>query len=115
MTREFVRLHEFEKQCKKIGLNDNDVRVIENVILDNPTIGDVLMGTGGIRKFRIALENRGKSSGARVIFIDFANFSKTYLLTVFAKGEADNLSKAERNELFKLVVLLKNELRKNGE
>ncbi|MCL2427453.1 MAG: type II toxin-antitoxin system RelE/ParE family toxin [Oscillospiraceae bacterium] len=114
ITREFIRLHEFERQCKKLGLNEDDIISIENIILDNPIIGDVIIGTGGIRKFRFAFKNRGKSSGARVVYIDFASFSKTYLLTVFAKNETDNLSKAERNELFELVLLLKNELRKKG-
>jgi len=111
MTREFVRLHEFEKQSKKIGLTEDDVRSIENIILDNPTIGDVIAGTGGIRKFRFALDNRGKRGGARVVYIDFTIFNKVYLLTAFAKNETDNLSKAERNELFNLVSLLKSELR----
>lgn len=115
MTREFVRLFEFEKNCKYIGLGEDDVREIENRIIENPTIGYMIRGTGGIRKFRIVLPNRGKSGGARVVFVDFASFSKTYLLTAFAKGDMDNLSQAERNELKALVGTLKDELRKKGE
>ena len=112
MIREFVRLPEFEKQCKNTGLDENDVREIENTLLSNPSIGDMIQGTGGIRKFRIPLPNRGKSSGARVIYIDFASYEKTYLITTYAKGETDNLTKAERNELRVLVSILKSELRK---
>ena len=115
MTREFVRLFEFEKQCKYIGLSEDDVMGIEISILINPNIGDLIKGTGGIRKFRLALPNRGKSSGARVVYIDFASYCKTYLITAFTKGELDNLSQAERNELRMLVGVLKNELRKKGE
>ena len=114
MTREFVRLFEFEKQCKHIGLSEDDVLGIEITILINPTVGDLIRGTGGIRKFRYALSNRGKSSGARVVYIDFASYSKTYLITAFTKGELDNLSQAERNELRMLVEVLKTELRKKG-
>lgn len=115
MTREFVRLHEFEKRCKQIGLEEDDINEIENEILSNPIIGDLIQGSGGIRKFRIALPNRGKRGGARVVYIDFATYSVTYLITVFAKNEIENLSQSERNELKNLVGILKNELRKKGE
>jgi len=115
MTREFVRLFEFEKQCKHIGLSENDVNDIENKILENPNIGELIRGTGGLRKFRIVLPNRGKSSGARVVYVDFASFYITYLITAFSKSETENLSQVERNELKKLVAVLKNEIRKKGE
>jgi len=114
MTREFVRLPEFEKQCNHLGLSeDNIIEIeIENEIIANPAIGDLIQGTGGIRKLRIALSNRGKRSGARVIFIDFISFSKTYLITVYSKSKVENISKAGRNELRKYVDTLKDELRK---
>ena len=114
MTREFVRLFEFEKQCKRIGLNEDNILEIEIRLLINPACGDMIQGTGGIRKLRVALNNSGKNSGARVIYVDFARFSKTYFITVYSKGEMDNLSQAERNELKELVRTLKNELRKQG-
>jgi len=96
-------------------LNEADITEIENKLLENPIAGDLIRGTGGIRKFRIVLPNRGKSGGARVVYVDFASFSKTYLLTVFSKNETENLSKAERNELKAFVGILKDELRKKGE
>jgi len=112
MTREFVRLFEFEKQCKNIGLNEDDILKIEIRLLTDPLIGKMIQGTGGIRKLRIALPNRGKSSGARVIYVDFDDFSKTYFITAYEKSDMDNLSNAEKNELKQLVGILKNELRK---
>jgi hypothetical protein len=48
MNREFVRLPEFEKQCEKIGLMEDDIQKIENVLLLEPTAGDVMNGTGGL-------------------------------------------------------------------
>jgi hypothetical protein len=112
MIRTFVRLHEFEKQCKNIGLDEDDVIEIENILLENPAVGVVMRGTGGVRKFRLALPGRGKSGGARVVYIDFLSCQKIYLLTVFAKSELDNLSQEERNELKALVRILESELRK---
>ena len=115
MTREFIRIIEFEKQCKNIGLNEDDILSVEIRIILNPACGDMIQGTGGIRKLRVALNNKGKSSGARVAYVDFAGYSKTYFLTAYAKGEMDNLSQSERNELKKLVRILKNELRKQDD
>ena len=114
MTREFIRLFEFEKQCKRIGLNEDDIIEIENELLTNPSVGNMIRGTGGIRKFRVVLPNRGKSGGARVIYLDFVSFSKTYLITTYSKGETENLSQAERNELKELVCVIKDELRRKG-
>jgi len=114
MTRLFIRLPEFEKQCKRIGLNEDDVIKIELTLLGNPTIGDLIKGTGGIRKVRIPLQNRGKSGGARVIYIDFAYYESIYLITVYEKSTTEDLSKAERNELKILVQTLEDELRKRG-
>jgi len=114
MTREFVRLPEFEKQCKHIGLSEEDITEIEKALLSDPLIGGVMRGTGGIRKFRIALPNRGKSGGARVIYIDFAYYQKIYLLTVFTKNETENLNQSERNELKAFIKTLESELRKKG-
>lgn len=115
MTREFVRLPEFERQCKQIGLGEEDIMAIENTLLANPTAGDVIQGTGGIRKLRIALPNRGKSGGARVIYIDFAHYEKIYFITAYAKSDTENLTQAERNELKVLVNHLESEIRKKGQ
>lgn len=46
----------------------------------------------------------------RVIYVDFAFYEKIYLLTVLAKSETENLTKAERNELKALVGKLESEL-----
>ena len=109
MTRVFIYLPSFEKQLKNIGLTDDDEIAIENEILNNPEIGVVMKGTGGIRKFRIALPNTGKSGGARVVYVDFARRGKIYLIAVFAKSEKENLSQEERNELKKLSKMLETE------
>jgi hypothetical protein len=114
MTREFVRLPEFEKQCMQVGLDEDDINEIENALLDNSKIGTVIKGTGGIRKVRVALQNRGKSSGARVIYIDFERYKKVYLITVFSKNVVENLTMAEKNKLKSMIGVLKAELKKKG-
>jgi hypothetical protein len=107
MTRTFIRLPEFEKQCKRLGLSEDDIIEIENTLLDNPAAGEIVKGTGGIRKLRYALyDNKGKSGGARIMYVDFAYYERIYFLTAYAKGEQDNLTQAERNELKATVKIL---------
>ena len=115
MTREFVRLVEFDKQCKQLGINEDDIAEIEGELIVNPAKGNVITGTGGVRKLRIQLPNRGKSGGARVIYIDFVVFEKVYLLTAYGKGKKDDLTPNEKNELKVIVKLLEDELRRRGE
>ncbi len=72
----------------------------------HPQEDAVMQGTGGIRKFRWASGNRGKSSGVRVIYYFYSKSTPLFLLTVFGKNERANLSKSERNELAKFVNFL---------
>lgn len=111
MTRLFVILPEFEKQWAKMGLNDNDLKRLQSELLENPEIGAIMQGTGGLRKVRFAFENRGKSGSARVAYVDFAVYKKIFLITAYPKNEKDNLSKAERNDIKKLIEALNNSLK----
>ena len=112
MTRAFIILPSFDKKWEKIGLTDDDLTVLQSMLAADPEIGDMMEGTGGVRKVRIELKNnRGKSHGARVIYIDFVTYEKIYLLSVFAKGEKVNLSKAEKAAMKKTVAEIKNRLR----
>jgi hypothetical protein len=73
----------------------------------HPRAGDLMQGTGGVRKLRWALGGRGKSGGARVIYYFHSEAMPLYLLTVYGKNERANLSGAERNDLAGLVRILK--------
>ena len=76
MIREFVHLHHFEKSCKALGLSDEELRSLENMILENPDSGELIQGTGGLRKTRAGIDNRGKSGGIRVLYVDFEFYEK---------------------------------------
>jgi len=110
MTRLFVELPSFRAAWKAMGLTDADLRRLQEELLANPTVGNMMRGTGGVRKMRFPFEHRGKSGSIRVIYIDFEIREKLYLLAAYPKNEKDNLSKAERNELKKLVGILEDEL-----
>jgi len=114
MTREFVLMPAFETEWKSMELTDDDIFILQDILLENPLIGKVIVGTGGLRKMRFALEGRGKRSGARVLYIDFAVYEKIFLIYAYPKSEKDNISKAERNQFHQLInQIAKNLGRKN--
>ena len=87
-------------------LSEDARKDIVDFLAGNPTAGVLVQGTGGIRKLRWAREGMGKSGGVRVIYYYHDASLPLYLITVFGKGEKDNLTKSERNELAKLVRAL---------
>ena len=72
----------------------------------HPRAGALMAGTGGIRKLRWSRGNKGKSGGVRLIYYFHNDTMPRYLLTLFAKGDMDNLSKAQCNELAELANAL---------
>ena len=78
-------------------------------MLRNPEIGDLIQGTGGLRKMRHRAAGRGKRGGYRVTYLYVPSRETIYLITLYAKNEKENLSPAERNELRKVVEVLKQE------
>jgi hypothetical protein len=113
MTRTFIEVPLFTRRWKEIGLTDKELQSLQIMLLKNPEAGSVMEGTGGIRKVRFPLKNRGKSGGVRVCYTDFAEYEIIYLITAFEKNEQENLTKEERNVLKKLVKALKDEIAKN--
>jgi hypothetical protein len=96
---------EYIRQAEKL-LTEAERLDVLTYLAAHPKSGDLIEGTGGIRKLRWGRGGRGKSGGVRVIYYYHSELMPLYLLTLFAKNEQDNLSKAERNELAKLVHIL---------
>ena len=88
-------------------LSDAERMDVVEYLAANPRAGDLMQGTGGVRKLRWARGGRGKSGGVRVIYYFHSEAMPLYLLTVFGKGHMANLTKAERNDLAGVVRLLK--------
>ena len=93
-----------------MGLDDEERRLLENEIIKNPNIGAVIRGTGGLRKMRFALENKGKSGGVRVLYVDFVVFERIYLVTAYPKGKKDDITAEERKLYKKLIEETEKEL-----
>ena len=109
----FIELPLFSKRWAEIGLGEDELLALQLLLLKDPGSGPVMEGTGGIRKVRFPLTNRGKSHSVRVCYTDFEEYEVIYLITAFTKNEQDNLSDNEKKVLKKLVKSLKEEAEAN--
>tara|TARA_R110000744_G_scaffold2193_3_gene8757 strand:- start:572 stop:832 length:261 start_codon:yes stop_codon:yes gene_type:complete len=63
----FVESNIFEKY-RELYLSDDEYRLFQADLMVNPKQGDVIQGTGGLRKIRVASKGKGKRGGSRVIY-----------------------------------------------
>lgn len=109
MVRTFYEMKHFTKKWQDLGFTDDELSQLQQVLLENPKAGDVMKGTGGLRKVRLAFPGSGKSGSVRVCYIDIEGVLEIHLIDVFAKNEKENLSKAERNAIRIVVEQIKAE------
>jgi hypothetical protein len=105
-------LKTFKRAAANAGMSDEEVDDLEDLVARNPMIGDEIVGTGGCRKVRVAGRGKGKSGGYRVITFYSGQEMPVTLITVFSKGQKDNLSKSERVALGQKVKEIVTEYRK---
>ncbi len=106
----FISTFEFDRQWERMNLDDKDRRRLENEIVDNPQIGAVMQGTGGLRKMRFALNGKGKSGSSRVLYVDFVIFERVYLITAYPKSQKEDISSADREFYKKIIEQTKREI-----
>ena len=100
-----VELPEFIRKAQDLLSSEEKLSLI-NYLAAHPQSGDLIQGTGGIRKLRWSAQGRGKSGGVRVIYYYHNQSVPLFLFTVFGKSEKANLSKSECNDLSKFTGLL---------
>jgi hypothetical protein len=93
-----VETDQFLSATRKL-MDDGDRTALVDYLAANPTAGDLIQGTGGVRKLRWALEGRGKRGGARVIYYFHSERLPLFVLNAYAKNESDDLRQAAKNEL----------------
>lgn len=75
-------------------LSDDEYAALQHAIVTNPEAGSVVRGSGGVRKLRWALPGRGKRGGVRVIYFLRLAQGQVWMLTLYAKNEADSIPSA---------------------
>lgn len=87
----FVETPTFTKRLLQL-MEDEDYAALQRWLADHPDAGDVIRGSGGMRKIRWAGSGRGKRGGLRVIYYWWVAKDRISMLLVYPKNELDDLS-----------------------
>ncbi len=100
-----VELPDFQKHSAKT-LNAKERDDLLYYLSEHPASGDLIPGSGGVRKLRWKSKGKGKSGGSRIIYYYHNEEVPLFLLTMFSKNERVNISSSEKKDLSKLVKIL---------
>ncbi len=100
----FVELSAFERR-RSDYLDDKQFRQLQVDLLSDPECGDVIVGTGGLRKMRFADARRGKGKrgGLRIVYFWWSQGAQFWLFSIYAKDEIEDLSPREKNVLRRML------------
>lgn len=115
MNALFIELPPFQRH-RKDYLDDELFHSFQIELMKNPEAGDVIEGTGGLRKVRFVDErrNKGKRGGLRVIYYWWSGGSEFWLFTLYGKNEQDDLTQQQK-KILKQMLSSETEARTNHE
>jgi hypothetical protein len=86
----FIETKLFTKLVQEY-LSDDEYGDLQQALVTNPEAGDVIPGSGGVRKLRWSVAGRGKRGGIRVIYYLRSRQGQIWMLTMYAKNVAENI------------------------
>ncbi len=98
----FVETHAFTARVRE-HLADDQYRLLQATLVQSPTLGDLIPGTGGLRKVRWAGSGRGKRGGLRVIYFWHKPSNRILFLFAYLKNESSDLTASQRAALRKVI------------
>lgn len=115
MKRQIVQTRVFGKTIKSLiakrKLAKDDFENFKKSLAEYPNQGDVIPGTGGMRKIRLKSRDKGKRSGFRVGYLNIEDKLIIFLVFIFSKNEQEDLSPEEKKELKHLAESIKREVK----
>ena len=105
LVQTVIETRAFQSSARTAGMTDSEIGAAIEIVSADPMAGDLIVGSGGCRKVRVAGRGKGKSGGYRVITY-FVLETGVYLLWVISKGRTANLTKAQVNDLAKVAKTL---------
>jgi mRNA-degrading endonuclease RelE of RelBE toxin-antitoxin system len=113
MKRKIIQSKKFRKTLisfiKQNRLIEEDFKELEKDLIVNPESGDLVSGTGGIRKIRLKAADKGKSGGFRICYFDDSKSNSIFLLLIYPKNLKEDLNQADRKVLKDITNLIKRE------
>ena len=109
--KKMITIIEFPSFLAQIGKSMTAIERDEFIdfLSKHPESGDEISGTGGIRKIRWAGKGKGKRGGVRVIYYFYNESAPVFLLTVYGKGEKEDLTPEQEKQMSRLAKILKAE------
>ena len=92
----------FTRRIKEL-MSDDEYRALQETLVNRPGMGDIVQGTGGLRKVRWKQEGRGKSGGVRVIYYWMTEDEQLYMLYVYPKSKQEDLTAEQKKDLKSIV------------
>lgn len=111
MKKKVIQSKQFSKAVnsflKKRQLLEEDIESFQRKLLEYPELGELIIGTGGVRKTRLKSSTGGKSGGFRVCYYFITQDNLLFLLLIYAKSVQEDLTAQQKQELKELVTYLK--------
>jgi len=108
-----VETVQFIKACEGI-LSEPEKNKLFEEIARTPDKGEVIPGTGGVRKLRFAIKGKGKRSGARVVYYYYNEDNPVFLFNIYEKGQRIDLTPDEKKYLYNVIQKMKKNMKKGG-
>jgi mRNA-degrading endonuclease RelE of RelBE toxin-antitoxin system len=106
----FIEVPSFTDQISDL-VDDAVYLEFQKQLLGNPKKGDVISHSGGLRKARMKLPGRGKSGGARVIYLHLEEREIIVFFYVYTKAKSENLTPEQLKRLRAAVAVIKQEFK----
>jgi hypothetical protein len=92
----------FTRQIQRL-LTDEEYRQLQADLVNHPEKGEIIQGSGGLRKTRWSIQGRGKRGGIRVIYYWVVMQDRLLMLMAYAKNEQENLT-PEQVKILRQIV-----------
>jgi hypothetical protein len=110
--RSVVETPPYLHSAKAAGISDSVRAEIVSAVGTNPLMGELVVGAGGLRKFRFSRPGEGKSGGFRILSVYLGEHLPVFLIGAFAKNQRANISAADRSQIAKRLKSLAETYRK---
>ena len=106
----FIHARPFDEAWRQYELDDEDLSRLQLELVKDPEAGDVVSGTGGLRKLRFARKGEGKSGSLRIGYANIPNHGLVLLMVAYEKKGKSDLTPDDKRDIKIRLTRLKDAL-----